>query len=72
MKDLSSLRYFLGMEIARSKAGISVSQRKYVLDLLRDTDMMRFQPLDTHMDPSTKLEAKPEDKPVDKGRFQPW
>lgn len=34
MKDLRKLRYFLGMEIARNKSGISVSQRKYVLDLI--------------------------------------
>ena len=40
MKDLGNLRYFLKMEVARNKNGISVSQRKYVLDLLKKTGMM--------------------------------
>ena len=30
VKYLGALRYFLGMEFARSKKGISVSQRKYI------------------------------------------
>ena len=40
IKDLGELKYFLGMEFARSKEGISVSQRKYVLDLLGETGML--------------------------------
>lgn len=70
MKDLGQLRYFLGMEIARSKAGICVSQRQYVIDLLNDTGLMACRPADTPMDPNIKLEAKPDDTPVDRGRFQ--
>ncbi|KAK3039592.1 hypothetical protein RJ639_029291 [Escallonia herrerae] len=35
IKDMGLLKFFLGMEIARSKKGIAVSQRKYVLDLLK-------------------------------------
>ncbi|KAK3014800.1 hypothetical protein RJ639_009131 [Escallonia herrerae] len=37
IKNLGKLKYFLGIEVARSKEGIFVSQQKYVLDLLEET-----------------------------------
>lgn len=34
VKNLGGLKYFLGIEVARSKQDIFFSQRKYVLELL--------------------------------------
>ena len=70
IKDLGNLKYFLGMEIARSKKGIAVSQRKYVLDLLNETGMLGCKPAETPMDSTVKLEESDGSPPVDKGRYQ--
>lgn len=70
IKDLGNLKYFLGMEIARSRKGIAVSQRKYVLDLLKETAMQDCKPAETPMDYTTKLGSNKESAPVEKGRYQ--
>ena len=37
IKDLGMLKYFLGVEVMKSKQRILLSQRKYVLDMLSET-----------------------------------
>ena len=69
-KDLWPLHYFLGMEMARNKNGISVSQRKYILDLLKETGMLEYKPVDTPMDPIKKIGEQKESTPVDTRRYQ--
>ncbi|KAK4407439.1 Retrovirus-related Pol polyprotein from transposon RE1 [Sesamum angolense] len=49
-KDLGRPRYFLGIEIAHSKHGVSLSQRKYACDLLQETGLLDTKPVDTPMD----------------------
>jgi hypothetical protein len=58
IKDLGSIKYFLSMEVARSKKGIVVSQRKYILGLLQETSMSGCRPVDTPMNPNAKLREK--------------
>jgi hypothetical protein len=69
VKDLGQLKYFLGIEIARSPKGIVLSQRKYVLDLLSETGMLGCRPALTPIDPNHKLCAESGD-PVSRERYQ--
>ncbi|KAL2325560.1 hypothetical protein Fmac_024618 [Flemingia macrophylla] len=57
IKDLGDLSYFLGLEIARNRTGIHLSQRKYILDILSDTGMLACCPVSTPMDSSNRLSA---------------
>ena len=43
------LRYFLGIEVMRSKHGIFLSQRKYVIDLLSETGKLGAKPCSSPM-----------------------
>lgn len=39
MKDLGLARYFLGIELCRTEQGTLLNQRKYILDILKDTGL---------------------------------
>ena len=44
IRDLGSLRYFLGIEFAHKDEKLDLTQRKYVLDILQETELLGCKP----------------------------
>ena len=55
MEDLGMLKYFLNVEVMRSKHQILLSQWEYVLDLLSETRKLGVKPCSTPMAPNVQL-----------------
>ncbi|GAA0172664.1 transmembrane signal receptor [Lithospermum erythrorhizon] len=55
MKDLGVLKYFLGVEVARSQEGIFLSQWKYALDIISEAGLLRAKPVDFLMEQNQRL-----------------
>ncbi|GJT19801.1 putative RNA-directed DNA polymerase, partial [Tanacetum coccineum] len=56
IKDLGPLKYFLGIEVAKTKEGMVLSQRKYTLDILEDVGMTGCRPSTFPMEQNLKLD----------------
>lgn len=69
VKDLGQLKYFLGIEVARSKRGIALSQRKYTLELLSDMGMLGCRAAPTPIEQNHKLTAQMGEQ-VNKAKYQ--
>ena len=69
-KDLGKLKDFLGIEIAQSKSGVVINQRKYALEILEETGMRDCKPVDTPMDLNVKFIPGQVEPLRDPGRYR--
>ncbi|XP_019251084.1 PREDICTED: uncharacterized protein LOC109230001 [Nicotiana attenuata] len=58
IKDLGQLHYFLRLEVMYKDVGVIISQRKFVLDMLKEYNFLDYKPCSSPLDPTIKLKAK--------------
>ncbi|XP_060200219.1 uncharacterized mitochondrial protein AtMg00810-like [Lycium barbarum] len=64
MKDLGELKYFLGIEFARSSKGITMHKRKYALELTSEAGLAASKPANTPIDINVKLTSRQYDETI--------
>jgi len=69
MKQLENLKYFLGIEVARSKHGIFLCQRKYTIELLSKIGLLESKLIDTPIEQNHKLFQCSNSTNIDRGRY---
>ncbi|KAL1220950.1 Retrovirus-related Pol polyprotein from transposon RE2 [Cardamine amara subsp. amara] len=69
IKDLGELKYFLRIEVCKFENGLSLSQRKYTLDLLKETWKLGVKPAKTPIEDGYKICPKGE-LPMEVKRYQ--
>jgi hypothetical protein len=57
VKDLGDLHYFLGVEVLKLNSGLLLSQRRYIMDLLKKTNMHEAKPITSPMASLSVLSA---------------
>ena len=70
MKDLGRLKYFLGIEVTYSNQGIFISQRKHVLDLLRETGKLGCKAASTPIEQNHQIGSEEDSPIVEKAQYQ--
>ena len=62
LKDLGDLHFFLGIEVKRGRDGLTLTQERYALDILKRSGMQLCKPVDTPLSPTEKLSIESGDK----------
>ncbi|KAK1435086.1 hypothetical protein QVD17_00846 [Tagetes erecta] len=70
IKDLGPLKYFLGIEATKTSDGLVLSQRKYTLDILKDSGMLGCKPSAFPIEQNLKLDKGENEPKVDASRYR--
>ncbi|GKC08921.1 retrovirus-related pol polyprotein from transposon RE1 [Tanacetum coccineum] len=55
IKDLGNINYYLGIEFLRHKQGVTMTQRKYALELIHTVGVLDLKPSHIPIDPNIKI-----------------
>ena len=76
MRMMGELNFFMGLQIKQSSNGISISQEKYIKELLKKFNMFDSKPIDTLIGTNYKLIADESDSLVNqtiyRGSLDPY
>ena len=67
---MAELRYFLGLEVAKTDKGIFLCQRKYTLEILEDARLLGCKPSKVPMDHTLKLSKFKGELLVDSSQYR--
>ncbi|XP_057543835.1 uncharacterized mitochondrial protein AtMg00810-like [Amaranthus tricolor] len=70
MKDLGNLKYFLRIKVLRSRRGIFINQKKYILDLLAEIGMLDCKPAEIPIVANLRLQTVQDRELADKEQYQ--
>ncbi|KAJ9556664.1 hypothetical protein OSB04_011278 [Centaurea solstitialis] len=70
IKDLGELKYFIGIEVAKTSSGLVLSQRKYALDILEDCGMEGCRPSPFPIEQNIKLVMDDKEPKVDASHYR--
>ena len=70
VKQLGSLKYFLGIKFLRSSKGILMTQQKYILELLEETKHLDCHPNDTPIEVNHRLTINENDSYVESKSYK--
>ena len=67
---MGALKYFLGIEVARTPEGLVLSQRKYILDILEDCGFQGCRPSPFPFEQNLILDKRDRESKVDASRYR--
>ena len=70
LKDMGSLHFFLGVEVIPTKAGLFLTQHKYVCELLANSNMSGAKDISTPLSTSQSLQLVDGTAAVDNTGFR--